>query len=118
MDYRCLVPDSTWEVTAELKLTVTNSGIETGASCRLDAVTSAEACPSVKIVMYNAPDSVIWETKLNGYVTSWDPSAFNLFRAQFTVPTAVTELYEVKVIVRDFEATLDVTINAFSIRKV
>ena len=117
MDYRCIVPNSNWAITAELKLSVVNKGVETGASCQLDSLRSTEACPSVRI-MYNAPGSKIWETRLNGYdVTIWDPNGFNIFRAQLTVPADVTELFEVKVIVRDFDATLDVTINTFSIRK-
>jgi hypothetical protein len=120
MDYRCLEPDSIWEVTAEFKLTVTDNGVETGASCRLGTPLKwSESCPSVIIVMYDAPGSKIWETRLNNYdVTTWNPDGFNPFRAEFKVPADVKKLFEVKVIVRDFNATLDVIISTFSIRKV
>jgi len=122
MDYRCLEPDSAWEVTAQLKLSVTDAnGVETGASCQLGTTATVVACPSVRIVMYDKVDTdvKILDARLLDYdVNAWDPSGFNLFRAQFTVPTSVTELHDVKVIVRDFDKTLDVTIDDLSIHKV
>lgn len=122
MDYRCLQPGSVWEVTAQFKTTVMDAnGVETGASCQLDTLKSSEACPSVRVYLYDKanPDNDILGARLNGYdVTSWDANGFNAFRAQFTVPAGVTELVNAKVVVRDFNSTLDITIDDFSIRKV
>jgi hypothetical protein len=65
------------------------------------------------------PKAKIMDERVLAYdVTSWNPSNFNAFRGQFTVPAGATKLTTVKVIVRDFNATLDVTIDDFSIRKV
>jgi hypothetical protein len=118
MDYGCLAPRSTWKISAQIKLSHRD---KTGASCKLGEKNTAIACPSVWILLYDKtnPSAKILDERVLAYdVRSWNSSGFNAFRGQFTVPAGVTELTTVKVIVRDFNATLDVTVDDLSIRKV
>jgi hypothetical protein len=118
MDYGCLAPSTTWEIRAQIKLSHTD---KKGASCQLGEKNTAIACPSVWIILYDktGPSAKILNERVLAYdVTSWNSSNFNALRGQFTVPAGVTELTIVKVIVRDFNATFDVTVDDFSIQKV
>lgn len=123
LDHRCLEPNSTWEVTAQFKLTTTDaSGDETGQSCQLDQTNTNVSCPSVRIRIYekaNTGNSILDDRLYEYDVPTWEANGFNPFRAQFTVPnTFSTDLHDLRVIVRDFNAAYDVTIDDFSIRKV
>jgi hypothetical protein len=118
MDYGCLVASTTWEIRAQIKLSRTDkaTGVESGASCSLTTT-----CPAVRVYLYDKtdPGNRILSAQVRGYnVTSWDSNNFNAFQGQFTVPAGVTELTSVNVIVRDFNATLDVAVDDFSIQKV
>ena len=119
MDYKCLAPGSTWQIDARLKLLEADS--EIGALCSRVQTSSSVDCPSVVVRIYDKPDPATASVKILDedvwdYVDpEWKSDDFNDFRGTFTVPSSYTEIDSVQLIIRDFNASLDVVIDNFSI---
>lgn len=80
MDYSCLTPGSTWEITARMKLTNKRNGVETSCSTRW-------TCPRVRIELRDASSAIVMSVSIREYESPvWNSRTFNRFRTKVTLP--------------------------------
>jgi hypothetical protein len=80
MDYSCLTPGSSWQISAQVKLVDENTGA--GASCE-----TSTTCPKFRILIIDTGGNyLVWE-KIREYASdAWDPVGFNLLQVEIQLP--------------------------------
>lgn len=121
LDTRCLVPGSTWEIQAQMKLVDSVTGRPT--DCRVfDPTSSSGACPGIRLMITDAKGTKVLDSQVRGYATnSWDISGWNKLLVQVALPSSAVwdgSASTVFLQVRNFPVTKNVLIDNFVVRQV